>query len=33
MKSGIKLQRLTEERVTTFGLSYREDLKNEGSKT
>ena len=28
----MKLQRLTEERETTFGLSYREDRKNEGSR-
>ena len=32
MKSGVKLQRLTEERETTFGLSYREDQKIEGSR-
>ena len=28
----MKLRRLTEERETTFGLSYREDRKNEGSR-
>ena len=32
MKSGVKLQRLTEERETSFGLSYREDRKIEGSR-
>ena len=26
----VKLQCLTEERAMTFGLSYREDRKNEG---
>ena len=29
-KSGAKLQRLTEERETAFGLSYREVRKIEG---
>ena len=28
----VKLRHLTEERETTFGLSYREDRKNEGSR-
>ena len=30
MKSGVKLQCLTEERETTFGSSYWEVRKNEG---
>ena len=32
VKSGVKSQHLTEERETTFGLSYHGDRKNEGSR-
>ena len=31
-KKRVKLQRLTEERKTTFGSSYQEDRKYEGSR-